>query len=109
MKYMGISRHFFVKFSVIPCIFAYGIQYRMYFMVLPSFPNQQSRQSTRLFLQSSDLGPPPTPSPTGECVPSPFGTGSTKNVRKSIRVDGIRLSRNFVVVAVKISLITEFI
>ncbi len=28
----------------------------------------QSRQSVRLFLQSSELGPP-TPLPVGECVP----------------------------------------
>jgi hypothetical protein len=31
-------------------------------------PNTQSRQSARLFLQSSELGPP-IPSPAGECVP----------------------------------------
>jgi hypothetical protein len=32
----------------------------------------QGRQSARLILQSSDLGPPPpTPLPAGECVPSP--------------------------------------
>ena len=30
----------------------------------------QSRQSTRLFLQSSELGPP-TPSSAGECAPPP--------------------------------------
>jgi hypothetical protein len=32
----------------------------------------QSRQSSRLFLQPSELGPPPTPSPACECVPHPF-------------------------------------
>jgi len=31
----------------------------------------QSRQSARLFLQSSELGPL-TPSPAGECVPLPL-------------------------------------
>ncbi len=33
---------------------------------------QSSRQSARIFLQSSELGPP-TPSPVGECLP-PFGS-----------------------------------
>jgi hypothetical protein len=35
-------------------------------------PESQSRQSTRLFLQSSELGPPPapTPSPASESVPT---------------------------------------
>ncbi len=35
----------------------------------------QSWQSARLFIQSSELGPSPTPSPAGECVPSSFGSG----------------------------------
>ena len=36
-----------------------------------------SRQSAKLFLQSLELGPPPTPHPpVGECVPvPPFGSG----------------------------------
>ncbi len=34
----------------------------------------QSRQSGRLFLQSSEMGSP-TPSPAGECVPHSFGGG----------------------------------
>ncbi len=36
----------------------------------------QSRQRPRPFLQSSEFGPP-TPSPAGECVPPPFGSGGT--------------------------------
>jgi hypothetical protein len=36
--------------------------------------------STRLFLQSSELGPS-TPSPAGECVPSPFGSGRREHAR----------------------------
>ncbi len=36
----------------------------------------QSRQSAKLFLQSSELGLPPSPIPaTGECAPPPFGPG----------------------------------
>jgi hypothetical protein len=34
----------------------------------------QSRQSARLFLKSSELGPP-DPSTAGECVPPSFGWG----------------------------------
>ncbi len=34
----------------------------------------QRRQSARLLLRSSELEPP-TPSPAGGCVPSPFGWG----------------------------------
>ncbi len=34
----------------------------------------QSRQSAKLFLQSSELGLP-NPSPSGECAPPPFGPG----------------------------------
>jgi hypothetical protein len=34
----------------------------------------QKRQSTRLFIQSFGLGTP-IPSPSGECVPSLFGSG----------------------------------
>ncbi len=34
----------------------------------------ESRQSTKLSFQSSELGPPP-PSHAGECVPFPFGSG----------------------------------
>jgi|LakMenEpi03Aug12_release.lakeMendotaPanAssembly.Ray.scaffolds.fasta_scaffold3215433_1 hypothetical protein len=37
--------------------------------------NAQSRQSARLFTQSSELEPSPTPSPAGECDPSSFGRG----------------------------------
>ncbi len=39
----------------------------------------QSTESTRLFLQSSELEPPPTSSPAGECVP-PFGSGGTHSL-----------------------------
>ncbi len=40
----------------------------------PSYVEKQSRQNARLFLQSSELGPP-TPSPAGLYVPPPFGSG----------------------------------
>jgi hypothetical protein len=38
-----------------------------------SLIDSQSRQSTKLSLQSSEMGPS-TPSPAGECVPPPFGS-----------------------------------
>jgi hypothetical protein len=34
-----------------------------------------SRQNARLFLQTSELGPPHTPPQAGECVPPPFSSG----------------------------------
>jgi hypothetical protein len=37
-----------------------------FFYILP-----QSRQSDKLFLQSSEFGLPPNPSPAGECAPPP--------------------------------------
>jgi hypothetical protein len=40
----------------------------------------QSRQRTRLFLQSSKLGLLPTLSPAGECVPSPLWAGGTHSL-----------------------------
>ncbi len=40
----------------------------------------QSWQSTRLFLQSSELGPPPTLSPTGECAPTPLVQGGAHSL-----------------------------
>ncbi len=48
----------------------------------------QSRQSARLFLQSSELGPL-TPSPAGECVPlpPPFGPGGTHSLAREGRGD----------------------
>jgi hypothetical protein len=42
-------------------------------MPVPEVEGRQSRQSTRLFLQSSELGLPP--SPAGECVLPSFGSG----------------------------------
>ncbi len=45
----------------------------------------QSRQSARLFLQSSDLGPP-TLSPAGNCVPPPF---SSVEGAHSLRGEGV--------------------
>jgi hypothetical protein len=48
----------------------------------------QSRQSAKLFLQSSELGLP-NPSPAGECVPPPFvswGRGTLAGERRDGRV-----------------------
>jgi hypothetical protein len=49
----------------------------------------QSRQSTRLFLKSSDLGPS-TSSPAGECVPSHFGSAGGTH---SLAGEGVRGSQ----------------
>jgi hypothetical protein len=38
------------------------------------YADPQSRQSAKLFLQSSELGVP-RPPPAGECAPPPFGSG----------------------------------
>ncbi len=47
----------------------------------------QSRQSARLFLVSSELGPP-APSSTGECVPPSFGSrgGGTRGLLYGVDV-----------------------
>ncbi len=39
------------------------------------YTESQSIQSARLFLQSSEWGPPNTPSPEGDCVPPPGTKG----------------------------------
>ncbi len=47
----------------------------------------QSRQSAKLFLQSSELGDSPTPSPAGECAsPGSGGRGTLAGERGVVRV-----------------------
>ncbi len=48
----------------------------------------QSRQSARLFLQSFELGPPPAPSPVGECVPPLWFRGGGGGGTRSLAGEG---------------------
>ncbi len=74
---------FFINhtFLISLCIFSYFRYGSVAILFLRHFSTDrnltvyaQSRQSTRLFLQSSGLGPPP-PSPVGERVPPPSWPG----------------------------------
>ncbi len=61
----------------------------MYVILQYHLHNAQSRQSARLYIQSSELGHSPTPSPPGECAPSTFGSGGEDTLACGSGVGGV--------------------